>query len=56
MAKPIDVKPEAKDDKRELTIDELNIVSGGAGSKATVVSNIEKKHTDTASSIIANIK
>ena len=26
MAKPVDVKPDAKDEKRELTVDELNTV------------------------------
>jgi bacteriocin-like protein len=31
MAKPDDVRRDANSEKRELTIDELNAVSGGAG-------------------------
>jgi hypothetical protein len=56
MAKPVDVKPDAKDEKRELTVDELNTVTGGGDTKTTVLSNMLKKFSDTASSIIANMK
>jgi hypothetical protein len=55
MAKPVDVKRDAKDEKRELTADELDTVTGGGDNKTTLISNIQK-HSDTASSIIANIK
>ena len=30
MAKPVDVKPDANSEKPDLTIDELNAVTGGA--------------------------
>jgi bacteriocin-like protein len=56
MAKPVDVKRDAKDEKRELTVDELNTVTGGGDNKAALVSNIEKKRSDTANSTIANLK
>jgi hypothetical protein len=56
MAKPVDVKPDAKDEKRELTVDELNAVTGGGDNKTNVLSNILKKFSDTASSIIGNMK
>jgi hypothetical protein len=57
MAKPVEVKPDAKDEKRELTVDELNTVTGGGDNKTTtVLSNILKKFSDTASNIIGNMK
>jgi len=55
MAKPVDVKHDANSEKRELTIDELNAVTGG-DAKPPLQSNFEKKRTDTANAIIANIK
>jgi bacteriocin-like protein len=48
MAKPVDVKRDQNNQKRELTIDELNAVTGGAGqtqgeSKGTQSSNSDRR-------------
>jgi bacteriocin-like protein len=55
MVKPVDVKRDVNSEKRELTIDELNAVTGG-DAKPPVQSNLQKKFTDTDKGIIANFK
>jgi bacteriocin-like protein len=55
MAKPVDVKPDANNGKRELTADELNAVTGG-DAKPLPKSNVEKKWSQTLDGIAANMK
>ena len=55
MAKPVDVKPDANNGKRELTSDELNAVTGG-DAKPLPKSNVEKKWSQTLDGIAANMK
>ena len=47
MAKPVDVKPDANNDKRELTADELNAVTGGDAKPLPTQSNVQKKWSQT---------
>ena len=57
MAGPVDVKPDANNDKRELTADELNAVTGGdAKPPPPPQSNLLKKFSQTQEGIAANIK
>ena len=54
MTKP-DVKRDANSEKRELTIDELNAVTGG-DAKPPLQSNTVKKFAQTADLITGNLK
>jgi bacteriocin-like protein len=56
MAKPDDVKRDANNEKSELTIDELNAVTGGDAKPPPPQSNMIKKWSDTSNGIVANIK
>jgi len=63
MAKPVDVKPDANNGKRELTADELNAVTAdelnavtGGDAKPLPKSNVEKKWSQTLDGIAANMK
>jgi bacteriocin-like protein len=55
MAKPVDVKRDANGEKRELTIDELNAVTGG-DAKPALQSNLEKKLAQTGDLMTGNLK
>ena len=56
MAKPVDVKRDANSEKPELTIDELNAVTGGAVKPCMPTSNVLKSRHDTAKNSIGNIR
>ena len=56
MAKPVDVKRDANSEKRELTIDELNAVAGGAANACPPTSNVLKTRHDTAKNSISNVR
>jgi len=55
MAKPVDVKRDANGEKRELTIDELNAVTGG-DAKPPLQPNMVKKFAQTGDLITGNLK
>jgi hypothetical protein len=56
LAKPVDVKRDANSEKRELTVDELNAVTGGDARPCPPQSNILKSHVDTTKGMIGNIR
>jgi len=55
MTKP-DVKRDANGDKRELTIDELNTVTGGGAKSCPSTSNVLKTRHDTVKNSISNVR
>jgi bacteriocin-like protein len=57
MAKPVDVKRDANSEKPELTIDELNAVTGGDAKPCmSSTSNVLKTRHDTAKNSISNVR
>ena len=56
MTKPVDVKGDANRDKRELTIDELNAVTGGDAKPCPPTSNVLKTRHDTVKNSINNVR
>jgi len=56
MAKPVDVKPDGNREKPELTIDELNAVTGGAVKPCMPTSSVLKTRHDTAKNSISNVR
>jgi bacteriocin-like protein len=55
MTKP-DVKRDANSEKRELTIDELNAVTGGDAKPCPPTSNVLKTRHDTVKNSINNVR
>ena len=56
MAKPVDVKQDSNSEKPQLTIDELNAVTGGAVKPCMPTSNVLKTRHDTAKNSISNVR
>jgi hypothetical protein len=58
MTKSNNENREPKNETQELTIDELNVVSGGGqeSNQTRPISNMQKKFSDTANGIVANMK